>query len=124
MSILIITVISLLLSSVAPWCWFGCSPEDVGGVKDQMRITVDHATNATVLVKVINDLADNHTAHFTDVKIGIGILLAIVMAVLGLMAARKIYKCYTGRREEYVNRRAQSIIRRFGPTAQAATTAC
>lgn len=87
------------------------SRKDKGGVVDGSGLRVDHVANATVMVAVLKDLTDTHQTHFSDIKVGIGCIAAILLLAILFWVVRRLYEIYTARQQDFVNRRAQSIAK-------------
>ena len=102
-----------MVLQVVQFCKACNSKQAAGGMVDNTGLRVDHASNATVLVQILKDMKDEHQTHFSDIKVGVGSLVTIMILIVVAWCVSKAWGWYGMRQEAFIERRANSIIRRY-----------
>lgn len=81
--------------------------------KTDQGISIKISNSTNVKVTSLEDLKEHHSAHFTDIKILISGVLIIILTLILIGLAIYCFKCIKRRNEAYIQRRANSIIRKY-----------
>ena len=88
----------------------GCGPKSEPRTEDKTDFAVKVGDHSPVLIDFANSLKTHHEAHFTDIKIGVGVVLLLVLAIVLFHLQKVCRRCDTRR----IERRATSMmVRRY-----------